>query len=110
MPSSNLIIPATATTIINSPPYTTLFRSLKRHPKLDQHVREQVPIYERAHRHHQYQQMHRNELDVGQHLQSLGLLLRRDRKSTRLNSSHVAISYAVFCLKQITETVTKPIL
>src|SRR5690625_6782199 len=24
---------------------------------------------------------------------------RRDRKSTRLNSSHVAISYAVFCLK-----------
>src|SRR5690625_6663921 len=27
---------------------------------------------------------------------------RRDRKSTRLNSSHVAISYAVFCLKKIT--------
>src|SRR5437870_1629293 len=26
--------------------------------------------------------------------------LRRDRKSTRLNSSHVAISYAVFCLKK----------
>src|SRR5439155_16970216 len=25
--------------------------------------------------------------------------LRKDRKSTRLNSSHVAISYAVFCLK-----------
>src|SRR5207249_12089703 len=24
----------------------------------------------------------------------------RDRKSTRLNSSHVSISYAVFCLKQ----------
>src|SRR5690625_5794697 len=28
------------------------------------------------------------------------LLARRDRKSTRLNSSHVAISYAVFCLKR----------
>src|SRR5439155_25748494 len=27
-------------------------------------------------------------------------LLARDRKSTRLNSSHVAISYAVFCLKK----------
>src|SRR6266508_6238041 len=27
-------------------------------------------------------------------------LRRRDRKSTRLNSSHVAISYAVFCLKK----------
>src|SRR5207253_11101668 len=26
--------------------------------------------------------------------------LPRDRKSTRLNSSHVAISYAVFCLKK----------
>src|SRR5437870_6176267 len=28
------------------------------------------------------------------------LLVRIDRKSTRLNSSHVAISYAVFCLKK----------
>src|SRR5437870_10906376 len=27
-------------------------------------------------------------------------LLGQDRKSTRLNSSHVAISYAVFCLKK----------
>src|SRR5699024_10769339 len=27
-------------------------------------------------------------------------LLERDRKSTRLNSSHVSISYAVFCLKK----------
>src|SRR5690606_40370771 len=26
--------------------------------------------------------------------------LQRDRKSTRLNSSHVKISYAVFCLKK----------
>src|SRR5439155_23874001 len=28
------------------------------------------------------------------------VLLGEDRKSTRLNSSHVAISYAVFCLKK----------
>src|SRR5439155_2896108 len=28
----------------------------------------------------------------------------RDRKSTRLNSSHVAISYAVFCLKKKKQT------
>src|SRR5690625_5354399 len=28
------------------------------------------------------------------------LTLPKDRKSTRLNSSHVAISYAVFCLKK----------
>src|SRR5437870_10323860 len=26
--------------------------------------------------------------------------MHKDRKSTRLNSSHVAISYAVFCLKK----------
>src|SRR5256885_7100005 len=29
----------------------------------------------------------------------------RDRKSTRLNSSHLVISYAVFCLKKKTKTV-----
>src|SRR5437870_2493286 len=29
-----------------------------------------------------------------------GYPMREDRKSTRLNSSHVAISYAVFCLKK----------
>src|SRR5699024_11877389 len=29
---------------------------------------------------------------------------RADRKSTRLNSSHVSISYAVFCLKKKTKT------
>src|SRR2546430_12689338 len=28
------------------------------------------------------------------------VLVRRDRKSTRLNSSHSQISYAVFCLKK----------
>src|SRR3989442_11425994 len=28
------------------------------------------------------------------------IFLERDRKSTRLNSSHVRISYAVFCLKK----------
>src|SRR5690625_6140762 len=29
-----------------------------------------------------------------------GIISTRDRKSTRLNSSHVAMSYAVFCLKK----------
>src|SRR5258708_28710930 len=31
------------------------------------------------------------------------LPIRRDRKSTRLNSSHQIISYAVFCLKKKTQ-------
>src|SRR5690625_6917041 len=37
--------------------------------------------------------------DVLEPLQSI--MSNEDRKSTRLNSSHVAISYAVFCMKQI---------
>src|SRR5690606_40231377 len=32
---------------------------------------------------------------------------QKDRKSTRLNSSHVKISYAVFCLKKKTTTLDK---
>src|SRR3712207_8312000 len=32
--------------------------------------------------------------------------LRLDRKSTRLNSSHANISYAVFCLKKKTKYIT----
>src|SRR5207253_9920994 len=52
---------------------------------------------------------HRPDLVAAQHLVEPRLLHvqnlafdgqdRLDRKSTRLNSSHVAISYAVFCLK-----------
>src|SRR5690349_22824063 len=34
----------------------------------------------------------------------------RDRKSTRLNSSHVEISYAVFCLKKKKKTHTTQVL
>src|SRR6266496_4929450 len=34
----------------------------------------------------------------GHRVPVLGVNLGRDRKSTRLNSSHVEISYAVFCL------------
>src|SRR5690349_22705691 len=38
----------------------------------------------------------------------LSVAMRRaDRKSTRLNSSHVEISYAVFCLKKKNDTVWK---
>src|SRR3712207_7275834 len=37
---------------------------------------------------------------VNQHTLRLPPLRERDRKSTRLNSSHANISYAVFCLKK----------
>src|SRR3712207_7764002 len=36
--------------------------------------------------------------------------LEQDRKSTRLNSSHANISYAVFCLKKKKKTMPKAIL
>src|SRR5437764_10531341 len=58
-------------------PYTTLFRSLRdRHDLTPEAVEVLTPDLARA----------RDEL--------------RDRKSTRLNSSHRCISYAVFCLKK----------
>src|SRR5690625_5451743 len=41
----------------------------------------------------------RDEL-IGRPLTESGIVLKGDRKSTRLNSSHVASSYAVFCLKK----------
>src|SRR5438034_8095035 len=38
---------------------------------------------------------------------SPGRAARRDRKSTRLNSSHTVISYAVFCLKKKKKSLTR---
>src|SRR5438477_8849691 len=35
-----------------------------------------------------------------QQIEQIGANIARDRKSTRLNSSHMSISYAVFCLKK----------
>src|SRR5207249_9015837 len=44
--------------------------------------------------------------DIRQKLIGRQSLTNVDRKSTRLNSSHVSISYAVFCLKKKTKTTT----
>src|SRR5207253_8351177 len=47
------------------------------------------------------QRLHRGVRGQSRHHgQQRSLYRRQDRKSTRLNSSHVAISYAVFCLKK----------
>src|SRR3712207_8901407 len=46
---------------------------------------------------------HQTLVDRGQRLlERFGVARNRDRKSTRLNSSHANISYAVFCLKKKT--------
>src|SRR5258705_2939244 len=44
--------------------------------------------------------LHRQLVDHGEAAAIADDLERRDRKSTRLNSSHLGISYAVFCLKK----------
>src|SRR3989442_4763105 len=43
---------------------------------------------------------HQATADLLASLLSFPVTVNRDRKSTRLNSSHVRISYAVFCLKK----------
>src|SRR5690625_6657979 len=63
--------------------------------KLRHHQEQQEIILE--YEHHIYEM--KQELHVGETL-SYEQITHRDRKSTRLNSSHVAISYAVFCLKK----------
>src|SRR5690349_23745440 len=75
-------------------PYTTLFRS--------------VPVREFHHLPHidtEFVADHRQfvcegNVDVAKRVFGQLHHLRLDRKSTRLNSSHVEISYAVFCLKK----------
>src|SRR5690606_40441784 len=45
-------------------------------------------------------QARRRDFTLALHEAGQALLLDLDRKSTRLNSSHVKISYAVFCLRK----------
>src|SRR5437868_10337901 len=67
-------------------PYTTLFRSRRERIVI---ALDQPPVAHRA----------EGLEEILNRLRQL-LLAVRDRKSTRLNSSHVSISYAVFCLKK----------
>src|SRR3712207_8610015 len=76
-------------------PYTTLFRSEGRAAEEVEAQRQGVEV---------------GRADVDQRVEDVGPVAdegedgdggqRRDRKSTRLNSSHANISYAVFCLKK----------
>src|SRR2546426_2819197 len=64
-------------------PYTTLFRSL---------AARRAARRPGSHPGHETLQAGEPRVEAGLH--------GRDRKSTRLNSSHLVISYAVFCLKK----------
>src|SRR5262245_63824984 len=46
------------------------------------------------------QRVDRHSIPLGVQLGPPGDAVDKDRKSTRLNSSHLGISYAVFCLKK----------
>src|SRR4051794_41418919 len=72
-------------------PYTTLFRSDATVPCLGDVAQDHSGLLDAERR----RQAGRN-----------GLALQ-DRKSTRLNSSHPSISYAVFCLKKKKKHTTK---
>src|SRR5258705_2773367 len=69
-------------------PYTTLFRSTAAAADADQHS---APGAEQA-----FHTTSRREVAPGRTPSGPAA----DRKSTRLNSSHLGISYAVFCLKK----------
>src|SRR5437879_11153994 len=88
MLSASFFFHVTATTEIYTFPYTTLFRSLFASGDSMTTARL-VSVCENALR-----------LDPKCTDQLAHLGSRRDRKSTRLNSSHRCISYAVFCLKK----------
>src|SRR5437879_10424037 len=72
-------------------PYTTLFRSVVGRHRGE--VGPVLPVGPVPHR-------RADGFDLGPRNPSRPAALGRDRKSTRLNSSHRCISYAVFCLKK----------
>src|SRR5260221_7176221 len=75
-------------------PYTTLFRSPDEHTLARTDVRPADQHAVRGERRERERRRLRR-IGVGRHWKHV-----RDRKSTRLNSSHTVISYAVFCLKK----------
>src|SRR5256885_8709747 len=76
-------------------PYTTLFRSTPEHRRGDRGLR--APDFREPGR--QGRNGYRRR-PPGDHRDRLRREQAGDRKSTRLNSSHLVISYAVFCLKK----------
>src|SRR5207249_11065001 len=87
-------------------PYTTLFRSPEA-AQGDLLLQGLVGRGDDAHVHlDRLRAADAEEGTVLEHTQQLHLRRRgQDRKSTRLNSSHVSISYAVFCLKKKKTTI-----
>src|SRR5687768_18302288 len=84
-------------------PYTTLFRSLRRSDDTYRWFRVRAEAERDADG--TPTMLSGSIRDVTeQHETERALIEARDRKSTRLNSSHGYISYAVFCLKKKKQT------
>src|SRR2546430_12261372 len=91
-------------------PYTTLFRS--RRPVVRQLVTAAGQLDRIARERAQAERgtVDQPELALLPLVHRTRALLHQDRKSTRLNSSHSQISYAVFCLKKkLISTQTSPL-
>src|SRR2546430_13372640 len=71
-------------------PYTTLFRSIPEQLRISQNHSSQADCVHPSIAYGSLRHVRKKILQV----------TVRDRKSTRLNSSHSQISYAVFCLKK----------
>src|SRR5690242_21045548 len=80
-------------------PYTTLFRSRPFASCADLAAAEKIALRDDADQISGVVQ-NRQAADMGPQHDHGRCLDRGDRKSTRLNSSHMSISYAVFCLKK----------
>src|SRR5437660_4613316 len=79
-------------------PYTTLFRSGSNAPSRPPPLHP--PLFAIAYLTERQPPPHSSGVHVIDAQDRALSATRLDRKSTRLNSSHVAISYAVFCLKK----------
>src|SRR5262245_62226507 len=89
-------------------PYTTLFRSEE---IVQQMLRASRWLWLHAEEHGMDQdRLYVGGHSAGGHLAAMMMCAQwpGDRKSTRLNSSHLGISYAVFCLKKKKKTQIPP--
>src|SRR5699024_12180901 len=90
-------------------PYTTLFRSQDQWDAIEEKgvlkVATSGTLYPSSYHEEDTNKLTGYEVEIIREIADrLDLEVELDRKSTRLNSSHVSISYAVFCLKKKTIT------
>src|SRR2546427_8625003 len=81
-------------------PYTTLFRSKQKKITCSKSDLDQLGNENSLMSSDVIHSLASNENNCSKTIKDSNVVDHRDRKSTRLNSSHSQISYAVFCLKK----------